>query len=235
MNVELAPRFVISVLHVLLHQGLGRLGVIIHNCLHQQAATAMERKLHGNRVCAHLLLPKTRLIVRCLIAGFNGVSSNRPVWPATLDCRILRSAHESNSTVADRVLAAVAGCNRRGRGSTSGQIGPRNYLPSSRVFHVPRELPKYRGGNTNRFHRGDQGEVVLDCGGEANIASTDGGQTWQRCAGERPGTGIEVDGATWSNVVDVLLLHEADEDTSLRLTGFNLYRRTDGSDHWEQR
>ena len=63
--------------------------------------------------------------------------------------------------------------------------GPGNHEPRPKVFHVVQELPAYQGGCTNRFHRGEQGEVVLDCGGEADIATTDGGKTWERYTGAR--------------------------------------------------
>ena len=63
--------------------------------------------------------------------------------------------------------------------------GPRNNLPRPQVFHVLQELPAFQGGNTNRFHRGEHGEVVLDCGGAADLASTDGGKTWVRYTGAR--------------------------------------------------
>ena len=60
------------------------------------------------------------------------------------------------------------------------KLSPRNRLPRPKVFHVLQEVPSFQSGCTNRFHRGEQGEVVLDCGGDGDIATSDGGKTWQR-------------------------------------------------------
>ena len=72
-----------------------------------------------------------------------------------------------------------------GEETVAETFGPRNNLPRPRVFHVVQELPVFQGGNTNRFRRGEYGEVVLNCGGEADIATRDGGKTWERYLGAR--------------------------------------------------
>ena len=62
---------------------------------------------------------------------------------------------------------------------------PMNLSPPPRVLLDLQDVPAYHGKCTKRFHQGEHGEVVLDCGGDADIATTDGGKTWQTYTGAR--------------------------------------------------
>jgi heat shock protein HslJ len=60
-----------------------------------------------------------------------------------------------------------------------------NRNPEAKVRIDLKDVPAYSGGCSKRFHRNEHGEVVLDCGGDADIATKDGGKTWVRHTGTR--------------------------------------------------